>query len=474
MRRILLLAATLTVALPTAAEASVIPSVSNGTLTVTGDGAADSITLRLVSPTTLDVNGTTFARATFSKIAIRSGAGDDSIRIADALTEAVTIESGPGADTVVGGPGTEAIASGDDADLVHPGAGDDTVQLGAGDDTVIQGDGFDQIDGQAGKDRLQAIGSDDSEEFTLQANGVKARIARDTGPATTDSSGVEALEVIASGGPDLVDIGDLGPTEVLSVETDLGTFDSAGDQIAVQGTDEFDNISVRPFLDDVRVEGLDPTIQIQSARASEDRLTVSGRGGVDFISAGNGTGARIALTFGGGAGTDVLDGSDAADTLLGGPDADVVTGGRGDDVIDLGDGDDRYSHSQPDGRDRIEGGAGADLITAVGGTGDDAIEVRRLLARTRILYGAGGMAELTGVERVDLAPFGGTDDVVVGDLTGTATGTSTCRSTPPTSGSTPSPWAARWRRTRSARPPTARPRRQRAGRDGQPHQPRAR
>ena len=36
---------------------------------------------------------------------VRSGAGDDSIRIADALTDAVTIESGPGADTVVGGPG---------------------------------------------------------------------------------------------------------------------------------------------------------------------------------------------------------------------------------------------------------------------------------------------------------------------------------------------------------------------------------
>ena len=155
------------------------------------------------------MNGATFDRATFSKIAIRSGAGDDSIRIADALTEAVTIESGAGADTVIGGPGRETIAAGDDADLVHPGGGDDTVLLGAGDDTVIQGDGFDQVDGQAGKDTLQAVGSDDSEEFTLQANGAKARVARDTGPATTDSSGIEALDVIASGGPDLVDIGDL-------------------------------------------------------------------------------------------------------------------------------------------------------------------------------------------------------------------------------------------------------------------------
>ena len=46
-----------------------------------------------------------FNRATFTQVAIRSGAGDDTIQIADALTEATTIETGAGADTVIGGPG---------------------------------------------------------------------------------------------------------------------------------------------------------------------------------------------------------------------------------------------------------------------------------------------------------------------------------------------------------------------------------
>ena len=96
------------------------------------------------APTRVDRHNRT--RPLDAGVDVRSGAGDDSIRIADALTDAVTIESGPGADTVVGGPGTEAIASGDDADFVHPGAGDDTVALGAGDDTAIQGDGFDQVE----------------------------------------------------------------------------------------------------------------------------------------------------------------------------------------------------------------------------------------------------------------------------------------------------------------------------------------
>ena len=205
MRRILLLAAMLTVALPSAAQASVIPTVAADTLTVTGDGAADSITLRLASPTSLEVNGAAFDRSTFSKIAIRSGGGDDTIRIADALSETVTIESGAGADAVTGGPGRETVTAGDGTDLVHPGAGDDSVFLGAGDDTLIQGDGFDQVDGQAGADTLQATGSDEQEEFTLQAAGTLLRVARDTGPATTESRDVEALDVIASGGADLID-----------------------------------------------------------------------------------------------------------------------------------------------------------------------------------------------------------------------------------------------------------------------------
>ena len=44
---------------------------------------------------------------------------------------------------------------------------------------------------------------------------------------------------------------------MLAVEADLGLLDGARDQIAVQGTDEFNNIGVRPFNEDVRVEGLD-------------------------------------------------------------------------------------------------------------------------------------------------------------------------------------------------------------------------
>jgi Ca2+-binding RTX toxin-like protein len=108
---------------------------------------------------------------------------------------------------VLGGPSGELISTGDDSDQVVPGGGDDRVILGAGSDTVFQGDGFDLVEGESGKDRLLASGSADAEEFTLQGFDGKARIARDTGAVTTDSTGVETLDVNAAGGQDVIDIG---------------------------------------------------------------------------------------------------------------------------------------------------------------------------------------------------------------------------------------------------------------------------
>ena len=423
MRRIpILLAAIVSaVALPSAAEAAVIPSVSGSTLSVTGDGAADQITVRAPSSSTLQVNEFTFDRGAITKVEIRAGGGDDVVRIADPLTDTVTIESGPGADTVLGGPGAETIAAGDADDTVHPGAGDDTVLLGNGDDTALQGDGVDVLDGQAGKDKLRAVGTAESEEFTVQANGATVRIARDTGPATTDGTSIESLDVTAAGGQDLVDVGDLSPTPVLDLTADLGFLDGARDTIALQGSDGFDNVGLRPFNDDVRVEGLTSRVTIENAVASDDRLTVFGRSGVDFIDADPGTGAKLPLTLDGGPGTDIIDGSDAADTLRGGADTDVITGGKGNDIVDLGDGDDRFSRTVADGIDRIEGGNGFDQLSASGTESDDSISIQGLLARTRLLYGFTGSADMGSVEHITTNPFGGTDNVTVRDLKGTAT-----------------------------------------------------
>ena len=186
MPRILipLLAAVAAVALPATADAAVLPDITGDTLTVTGDGAADQITLRLAAPNTVEVAGFSFSRDAFDRISIRSGGGDDTVRIDGAITEPTTIETGAGADVVTGGPGAEIISTGDGDDLVRTGGGDDLALLGAGDDTAIQGpgDAFDSLEGQTGSDTVRVVGTAESEEFTLQAVGTRARITRDTRP----------------------------------------------------------------------------------------------------------------------------------------------------------------------------------------------------------------------------------------------------------------------------------------------------
>ena len=334
----------------------------------------------------------------------------------------MTIETGAGADTVIGGPGAETIATGDDADFVQPGGGDDTVLLGNGDDTALQGEGFDSVDGGAGKDTLRAVGTAESEEFTLQANGAKARIALDTRPSTTDSTAVETLDVTAAGGPDLVDIGALDGTAVRDVTADLGFLDGARDAINVQGSDGSTTSRSARSTTPCGSRTSASTVTIENAVAADDRLTVFGRGGIDFITADRTLGARIALTLDGGAGTDVIDGSDADDILRGGPDADSIAGRKGNDTVDL-----RrrrrllHAHAVADGIDRVEGGAGVDLLSASGTESDDFIEVQGLLARTRLLYGFTGSADMGGIEHISMNPFGGTDNVTVRDLGGTAT-----------------------------------------------------
>jgi len=425
MLRIVLLAAVAALALSGTAQAAVVPSVSGDTLIVTGDGAADRITLRVLSPSALQVDTGSatfdFDRATFDRIAIRSGAGNDTVQIDGALTEATTIQTGAGADTVIGGAGAELIASGDDGDQVAPGGGDDTVILGAGDDTAFQEDGFDTVDGESGTDRLLVAGSADSEEFTLQGFGGTARLAVDTRPATTDTEAVEALDLDAAGGQDLLDVGDLAGTALREVDVDLGRLDGARDHVALQGTNGLDLVDVQRFNADVRVTGLAARVRIQNAVASDDGLSVIGRGGTDVVDGRDGL--PIALTIDGGDGDDVLDGTAASDTVRGGSGRDFVRSGGGNDVVDLGDGDDVFASSAADGDDRVEGGAGTDQISVTGGDADESIDVQGLLARTRVLFGFTASVDSGGVESVSVDPQRGTDHVTVRDLTGTATKT---------------------------------------------------
>lgn len=400
MRRLLLAIILATVGFPAAANASVLSTVSNGTLTITGDAADDRIVVEPGSAGTVLVNGQSFAEVT--KLAIDSGAGADEIRI-DSVAIPGTIESGPGADVIAGGPAPETIVAGDDADLVDGGAGEDKILLGDGNDTAVETDG--SVDGQGGADTVRVNGSDESEEFTLQALGTHARIVRDTG-GLADLVRVETTEVRAGGGPDLLDIGDLSATELTRIDADLGPVDGAPDTVFAAGTAGNDGLAASMLGDAIRVSGLKADLRVKNADA--DRVIVQALGGDDKLTA---IGAVPGLTLEGNEGADDLTGATGAETLRGGPGNDRARGNGGADRIELGDGDDVATFRLADGADTIVGDGGVDRLAVQGTSADEVIEVRA----TGV-----GAANVAGVETVEPVPGSGADTVAVGDLAGSA------------------------------------------------------
>jgi Ca2+-binding RTX toxin-like protein len=426
----LVAAAVLTV--PGVADAAVLAGVSSGTLTVTGDGAADRITLRLApgAPRTLQVDTgsatLSFNRTTFTRIAIRSGAGDDDIRIDESnggFTDGqqTTIESGAGADVVAGGRGAETIAAGDGPDFVDAGPGDDTIFLGAGDDTMLQGadDGFDTLDGQSGNDTFQTAGTGESEEFSVQSLGIRARITRDTSSSAVELSSTEIAEIYAAGGPDLIDVGDLTGTGGTRVNADVGVGDGARDTVFAGGTAGADSISASVLGDAVRVLGLGSELRVDNARATDDRLTVQAGAGADKLTAVGGAGALIGLALEGNAGLDLVTGGSAAETLRGGPDDDILRGNQGIDTVEGGDGNDELDWTALDGADAVSGDRGLDRLRVPSSSADDNYELLANGSRVRVQRGAGLLD--TDTEVIDVSLGSGTDSLHVRDLAGTVT-----------------------------------------------------
>ena len=151
------------------------PLLPTQVLSIQGDGTAtnydDTIVVRAsatdASMLEVVVNGsvaTTRSLVGLRRIEIFGGRGDDSIRIdAPGLRIGVTINGGPGNDTISGGPrgdrlagglGDDTIDGGDGNDEIFGGVGADYLRGGRGADRIVGGEGEDAIDGGIGNDRL--------------------------------------------------------------------------------------------------------------------------------------------------------------------------------------------------------------------------------------------------------------------------------------------------------------------------------
>jgi Ca2+-binding RTX toxin-like protein len=339
LTRILVCAASVTAVLAFGAGpawASYTAQIVAGTLQVTGNGASDKLALRLRAgvPSVLEVdvgdNGTadaSFDRSLFTGISVSAGGGNDRVRIDQTngtfTDESITIDGGPGNDTLLGGSGNELFVGGPGDDFVDGNQGDDTALLGENDDTFHwdPGDGGDIVEGQPGDDVLDFNGANINEIFDISANGGRVRFTRNVANITMDLNDVEGIALHAFGGIDTVNVNDLSGTDVRTIGTGLalqsGGGDAAADTVVVNGTAGADTVAVSMIGGRPVVSGLAATVTVSGGEAANDVLQVNGSTGNDVTTVNGGISGLAALNVDGGADTDstVIEGTKKADTI---------------------------------------------------------------------------------------------------------------------------------------------------------------
>ncbi|BCH32022.1 hypothetical protein MesoLjLc_39520 [Mesorhizobium sp. L-8-10] len=332
----------------------------------------------------------------FDRLVVNGGGGNDTISAAGLGTTlaSLTIDAGLGNDTVIGSAATDVLLGSAGNDVVTGSAGNDIIFLGAGSDRAIwnPGDGSDTIEGQGQTDTLEFNGSAATENFTLSANGGRARLFRDVAAVTMDLDDVELLVLNAGSGSNSLQVGNMTGTDLVG-------------SIVYVGGSQVDTVD---------------------ASAAFNDMIVTGGGGADSLIGGNGDDYFRYFS-----------GADAAS-------GEVVLGAGGvNDTIQLfNTGAIGFSAVTLSGLERLQfasgnssvtfkgdqiGGSGIERVT--GGAGSDAVIVKGNLldlstvlfsgwndATDRItLFGTADVSHLTGSVRNDVIHGGGGADRMAGE-----------------------------------------------------------
>ncbi|MBN9890150.1 hypothetical protein [Salipiger abyssi] len=224
---------------------------------------------------------------------------------------------GDGNDTLNGGGGDDHLLGGDDDDEISAGSGSDYSNGGSGSDQIYYEQGADLIIGGQGGDSVTLSGSD------LHGSGIYAlNVSSDIQVGTGVSIPLEGLvknEAIVDGGVDF-DIILLGDTNDAFFLHDA--YSSFHGSVLLEA-DYAGNQSAARFSE----------IEAIYAMSGNDIIDLTSP---DYSLKGD----RILIN--GGAGDDVIWGSDADETILGGDGSDTIFGGVGDDVLTGGLGADVF------------------------------------------------------------------------------------------------------------------------------------
>jgi len=269
-----------------------------------------------------------------------------------------------------------------------------------GDDVLVGTEGPDDINGFGGNDTIFGLGGND----TLIG-----------GPGDDDLDGGEGVDTAVFAGPSTDYTFEFNAEGQLEVVHNL-----TGEEDVVTNIERFQFDDLTLTLEEVLATlPTQPTEEADQIIGTDGDDDIEALGGNDEITAGDGD--------------------------------DTIAGGAGDDVIDAGDGDDRILWEAGDGRDIIDGGGGTDELRIRGSTENETFFIETVadyLARTGssaetlqaltdivVSRSVGGgpssvIAELNGIEEIDINGGGGNDTFVVsGNFVGTDLDPNTIRLT---------------------------------------------
>lgn len=243
---------------------------------------------------------------TCESLVVNANGGNDTFSATGNLAPliAITVDGGPGDDTLLGSNGPDVLLGGDNNDFVDGNQGNDSALLGAGNDTFQwdPGDGSDTVEGQGDHDVILFNGANVAETLTFSANGPRLLFTRNVGNVSMDANDVEQFDVRALGGADVITIHDLSGTDLTRVNLDLASTvggasgDAQADAITVNGTASPDIIDLGTNGGAVELFGLAAQVRITRPEVGNDTLTVNGLGGSDTFNVGAGVTSLIQLT----------------------------------------------------------------------------------------------------------------------------------------------------------------------------------
>ena len=255
--------------------------------------------------------------------------------------------------------------------------GEAVITTGALNDTLTGGTGNDTLTGGAGDD-------------TFKVNGTANQIA---GDVIAGGTGTNAISLDNSGGAvtatfDMDNISDVLAMTVADVDGD----EANAEAVTITFSAITETTAQTVVLDASAItDADDDLVMTNSAESSTTKFDIEG-----------------------GAGDDVLIGSDGADTIVGGGGADTITGDAGDDNLTGGAGIDNYVFSDTNGTDTITFVRNEDLLDFSGITAEGTIDEISITNDAGTALGATTLDSDTSIYYID------TDATELGTATATS------------------------------------------------------